>query len=101
MLPMYLGVEAVLAKSFARIHKENLINYGLLPLQFEREDDYDQIQQGDQIMLDNVRESIQSGCFTVRVPARNISFPAVLRVSEQDKVLLLEGGALNHLAAHR
>ena len=101
MLPMYLGVEAVLAKSFARIHKENLINYGLLPLQFEREEDYDQIQQGDQIVLDNVRENIQSGCFTVRIPSRGVSFPAVLRISEQDKILLLEGGALNHLAAHR
>ena len=101
MLPMYLGVEAVLAKSYARIHKENLINYGLLPLQFEREDDYDQIQQGDQIVLDNVRENIQSGSFTVRIPSRGVSFPAMLRISEQDKIFLLEGGALNHLAAHR
>ena len=98
MLPMYLGVEAVLAKSYARIHKENLFNYGILPLQFEREEDYELIRQGDRLVLERVKESIRSGRFLVRIPERDVCIPAVLHASQYDQDLLLEGGALNHLS---
>lgn len=98
MLPMYLGVEAVLAKSYARIHKENLFNYGIIPLQFEREEDYELIRQGDRLVLEQVKESIRTGRFMVQIPERNVCIPAVLHASPYDQNLLLEGGALNHLS---
>lgn len=99
MLPMYLGTEAVIAKSYARIHKENLINYGILPLQFRQEDDYEKICQGDQLVIEDVPDGIRKGCFTIRIPQRGVAFEAVLAATDYDKMLLLEGGALNHLAA--
>lgn len=98
ILPMFLGVDAVIAKSFARIHKENLINFGILPLQFPDNETYQIPQQGDELVIENVPESIRSGRFTVQIPARGISFEAILDVSEGDKELLLAGGALNLLA---
>ena len=97
MLPMYLGVEAVLAKSYARIHKENLINYGILPLVFERESDYEAVQQGDTIVIEDTPASVRTGTFRVEIPKKAIAFPARLEVSEEDKSLLLAGGALNYL----
>lgn len=99
MLPMYLGTEVVIAKSYARIHKENLFNYGIIPLLFEREEDYDQIAQGDSVVIENVHEGIRTGRFTVSIPAKSVEFPARLEASAHDKMLLLEGGALNHLAS--
>jgi len=98
MLPMCLGVEAVIAKSYARIHKENLFNYGILPLIFEDPADYEKLQQGDRLVLENVPEGIQAGRLTVTVPERGLTLTAVLEASDYDKNLLLEGGALNHLA---
>ncbi len=98
MLPMFLGTEVVISKGFARIHKENLFNYGIIPLVFENSDDYEKIEQGDALVIRNVHESIKSGKFTVEIPAKGISFPAKLEATEHDKMLLLEGGALNHLA---
>ena len=98
MLPMCLGVEAVIAKSYARIHKENLFNYGILPLIFENPADYEKLQQGDRLVLENVPEGIQAGRLTVTVPERGLTLTAVLEAFDYDKNLLLEGGALNHLA---
>lgn len=98
ILPMFLGVDAVIAKSFARIHKENLINFGILPLQFPDNETYQIPQQGDTLVIENVPEGIRTGRFTVQIPARGISFKAILDVSEGDKELLLAGGALNMLA---
>lgn len=98
MLPMYLGTEAVLAKSYARIHKENLFNYGILPLLFADDSDYERVEQGDTLVIENVPESIRSGRFIVKILAKGVAFHAVLEASEEDKMLLLEGGALNHLA---
>lgn len=98
MLPMCLGVEAVIAKSYARIHKENLFNYGILPLIFEDPADYEKLQQGDRLVLENVPEGIRAGRLTVTVPERGLTLTAVLEASDYDKNLLLEGGALNHLA---
>lgn len=97
MLPMYLGVEAVLAKSYARIHKENLINYGILPLVFEREADYELIQQGDGVIIKDVYGGVRTGTFRVELPDRGIALAVRLEASEEDKTLLLAGGALNYL----
>ena len=98
MLPMYLGTEAVIAKTYARIHKENLFNYGILPLQFVNGEDYDKITQDDRLVISNVEEGIRSGSFMVSCPDKGYSFPVQLFASEVDKDMLLKGGAMNVLA---
>ena len=60
--PLYLKVRGVLAKSFARIHRANLINNGILPLEFADEADYDRFEQGDELALENVAELVRKGC---------------------------------------
>ncbi|MBQ6582222.1 MAG: aconitate hydratase [Mogibacterium sp.] len=97
MLPMMLGVEAVLTKSYARIHKENLFNYGILPLQFANEEDYEKISDADELQIADVYEGIRSGSFTVINKTTGITIPAVLIASEKDKAMLLAGGALRDL----
>ena len=98
MLPMYLGVEAVIAKSYARIHKKNLFNYGILPLQFVNGEDYDKIAQEDKLTISDVKEGIRTGSFVVSCPDKGYSFPVQLLASEEDQNLLIQGGALNVLA---
>lgn len=61
LLPMYLGIEAVIAKSFARIHKENLINYGILPLVFKNKKDYEKIDMNDVFKIDDIYKQIDKG----------------------------------------
>ncbi|WP_135533787.1 MULTISPECIES: aconitate hydratase [Halostella] len=95
LCPMYLGVEGVLAQSFARIHKANLFNFGLIPLEIDA-DDYEQIEQGDDIeIVDDVREAVDSGQeeFTVRV---NDDWEATARLdaSERERAILSAGGKL-------
>ncbi|MEN6374614.1 MAG: aconitate hydratase [Smithella sp.] len=94
--PMYLGVRAVIAKSFERIHTANLINFGILPLIFRNEDDYDKIEQGDELKIANVRELITTGS---DLPVDNISkkysFAVTCNLSARQKQIILAGGALN------
>ncbi|WP_135820169.1 aconitate hydratase [Halostella litorea] len=95
LCPMYLGVEGVLAQSFARIHKANLFNFGLIPLTID-EDTYEKIEQGDDIeIVDDVREAVESGQeeFTVRV---NDDWEATahLDASERERRILSAGGKL-------
>ncbi len=61
LAPVYLGIKAVLAKSFARIHKANLINNGILPLVFEKEEDYDSINEMDELIIENVLDQVEIG----------------------------------------
>ncbi|WP_101294071.1 aconitate hydratase [Halegenticoccus soli] len=96
LCPMYLGVEGVLAQSFARIHKANLFNFGLVPLTID-EDTYDRIEQGDDIeIVDDVGEGVRSGQeeFTVRV---NDDWEATARLdaSEREREILAAGGKLS------
>ncbi|WP_121822026.1 aconitate hydratase [Halostella salina] len=95
LCPMYLGVEGVLAQSFARIHKANLFNFGLIPLTID-ENVYEQIEQGDEIeIVDDVREAVESGQeeFTVRI---NDDWEATahLDASERERRILSAGGKL-------
>jgi aconitate hydratase len=94
--PMYLGVRAVIAKSFERIHTANLINFGILPLIFRKESDYDKISQGDELEIDNVRGLINEGHdLIVRIKNKGYSFSAKCNLSERQKQIVLAGGALN------
>ncbi|WP_040906890.1 aconitate hydratase [Youngiibacter fragilis] len=97
MLPMYFGTEVVFAKSFARIHKENLINYGILPLVFKDKEDYDRIDMNDTFVIENVLLQADSGEVTVKVPGKGLEFKTALEVSPYDLKVLKEGGALNYL----
>jgi aconitate hydratase len=95
MCPMYLGIEAVLAQSFARIHRANLFNFGILPLTID-EDTYAKIEQGDEIeVLDDVREAVESGEkeFTVRVND-DWETTTTLDASERERRILAAGGQL-------
>ncbi len=96
-LPMFLGVEVVFAKSFARIHKENLVNYGILPLTFMDKDDYDKIDAGDLFRIDDVYQQVDRGMVKVRVVNKDLEIETRLEVSDFDKGQLKEGGALNYL----
>ncbi|WP_336136624.1 aconitate hydratase [Natronomonas amylolytica] len=98
LCPMYLGVEGVLAQSFARIHKANLFNFGLLPLEIDDED-YQKIEQGDDIeVVDDVAEAVRTGQeeFTVRVNDE-WELTATLDASERERRILADGGKLSHV----
>ncbi len=94
--PMYLGIKAVLARSFERIHAANLINFGILPLIFKEEEEYGMIKQGDLLEIKNVRTVLmEKGRMIVRNLSQERSFEMSYNFSERQQVLLLAGGALN------
>jgi aconitate hydratase len=98
LCPMYLGIEGVLAQSFARIHRANLFNFGLLPLEID-EETYEKIDQGDDIeIVDDVADAVASGQegFTIRV---NDDWEATghLDASERERQILADGGKLSHV----
>ena len=97
LAPLYLGVKAVITKSFARIHMANLVNAGILPLTFQNEADYDTISQGDEIVIENVKEQIKNGDeIKVLNKTTGKEFIAVLSVSDRQKDMLYAGGLLNY-----
>ncbi|MBQ7901855.1 MAG: aconitate hydratase [Clostridia bacterium] len=97
LAPLYLGVKAVIVKSFARIHMSNLVNAGILPLVFENEADYDTIDQGDVIVIENVKEQIEAGnVLAATNKTKGTAFNVVLNVSERQKQMLYAGGLLNY-----
>ncbi|MCB1111150.1 MAG: aconitate hydratase [Chlamydiales bacterium] len=96
--PRYLGVRAVLVKSFARIHQQNLVNFGILPLTFVNPNDYDTIDQGDELEISNVREAIRSGDeLDVLNKTKNKHYKAKHAMSKRQIAILLDGGIINHL----
>lgn len=98
LAPLYLGVKAVLVKSFARIHCANLINAGILPLTFANEADYDKIDQGDELELANVRKAIEAGesQLTLRDKTKSIDIPVLCELSGRTKDIVLAGGLLDY-----
>ncbi|MEN3004541.1 aconitate hydratase [Dehalobacterium formicoaceticum] len=95
--PLYLGIKAVLAKSFARIHHDNLINYGILPLRFKNNTDYDRILPGDVLRIADVRQQVEKGSFLVENVTQGVTFEAIATLSERQKELILDGGQLNFI----
>ena len=96
LLPLYLGIKAVVAKSFARIHRSNLINNAILPLAFEDESDFEKISEYDDIKISNMKESIESGDFILEDLTKNIKIKLRGDFSKREKEILLEGGYLNY-----
>lgn len=96
LVPLYLGVKAVAVKSFARIHKANLINSGILPLVFADPTDYDDIEQGDVLVLPNVRREIASGSdVTMLNKTKNRTYRLSCECSARQREMLLYGGLIN------
>lgn len=97
LAPLYLGVKAVLTKSFARIHMANLINAGILPMTFANEADYDKVDQMDDLYIENVREQVKnSDVIKITDKTKGFDFEAKLDLSERQRAMLLAGGLLNY-----
>jgi aconitate hydratase len=94
--PMFLGVKAIIAKSFERIHTANLVNFGILPLTFVEEETYEILEQGDRLEIANIRKLIEEGGeIIVKNCSKGTSFRVDCHLSERQKKMLLAGGALN------
>ena len=97
LAPLYLGVKAVLVKSFARIHRANLINAGILPLEFVSESDYDNIQLGDSLEIKNVREQLCSGDTIVLTnKSKQLDITTKCVLTERQRAIILAGGLLSY-----
>ncbi|MGC9316623.1 MAG: aconitate hydratase [Armatimonadota bacterium] len=100
LAPMYLGIQAVLAQSFARIHKANLVNFGILPLVIAAED-YEALEQGDVLRMDSVREAIERGdALTALVERTGQQVQLTYDLSQREREILLAGGRLNYIREH-
>ena len=97
LAPLYLGIKAVIVKSFARIHVANLINAGILPLTFANEADYDRISLGDELCLPAVRERLSKGeTITLENRTTGETLPLVSNFSSRQVSMLLAGGLLDY-----
>ncbi|MBE6902759.1 MAG: aconitate hydratase, partial [Ruminococcaceae bacterium] len=96
LAPLYLGVKAIICKSFARIHRQNLINNGILPLEFVNEADYEKISQGDSLAIADIRDIIEKdGKIIVENKTKGESYEVKCELSERGKGMILAGGLLN------
>jgi aconitate hydratase len=97
LCPMYLGVRAVIAKSIERIHRANLINFAIVPIRFADPADYDKLQTGDELVIDDLLDAIRSSeAVTIRRQDGSFSFTGRLELSARDRDILLAGGLLNY-----
>ena len=95
LVPMYLGIRGVIAKSFARIHIANLINSGILPMTFENPDDYDRIAQEDMLTISDIVEGMKTGTLTVTT-GNGLRFHVNCSLTARQQAILLAGGLLNY-----
>ena len=100
LVPMYLGIRCVVAKSFARIHAANLINAGILPLTFADPADYDALAQGAHLRIDNIRAGMAAGALTLTDTATGKTYPVVCSLTGRQQAILLAGGLLNYTKEH-
>ncbi|MBO5897711.1 MAG: aconitate hydratase, partial [Clostridia bacterium] len=98
LVPLYLGVRVVVAKSFARIHVANLINAGILPLTFVNPDDYDKVAQGDELELCGLLDAIKTGNVTLKDKTSGAEIALTCDFSERQIDMLLAGGLLKYTA---
>ena len=93
--PMYLGIHAVIAKSYARIHRSNLINFGILPLKFSKSEDYEKIEKGDRLLLEDIKRPLKGNqSYKIYNVTKNYSFEVSSDFNEREKDILLAGGLL-------
>ncbi|HPI02225.1 MAG TPA: aconitate hydratase [Candidatus Goldiibacteriota bacterium] len=97
LAPMYLGIKAVIVKSFARIHKANLINFGILPLTFKNPEDYAKCKEGIVINFENLASSVKNGNDIEAVLENGIKITLTYSLSERDRDILLAGGTIDYI----
>lgn len=98
LAPLYLGIKGVLAKSFARIHMANLVNFGILPLQFSNPADIDHLSEDDLLVIDNVPELVAKGKGVIKNKSKNVNIEVEVSLSSRQQKILLAGGLLNYMA---
>lgn len=96
LAPLYLGIKGVIVKSFARIHMANLINSGILPMEFVKESDYDGIDQEDELRIENLHDQINNEYIVVKNITKGSEFEVQMNVSDRQREILLAGGLLNY-----
>ena len=97
LVPLYLGIKAVIAKSFARIHVANLINFGIVPMILADESDYDKLSEGDELYIENFNEAIRSSDKAILVNGKNgARVELLLNFTPRQREILLAGGTLNY-----
>ncbi len=96
LVPLHLGIKAVIAKSFARIHMQNLINSGILPLVFENESDFNNIEQADVIEITDCRNQLRSGMIIALNKSKDKEILLKLTLTSRQVDILLHGGLLNY-----
>ncbi|MGI6556701.1 MAG: aconitate hydratase [Pseudoramibacter sp.] len=101
LAPVYLGVQGVVAKSFARIHKNNLINNGILPLVFKDEADYDDIDVGDSLSISDTIHAIGTGSVTMTNETKGHTYELGIEISERQREMLVAGGLINRIKANK
>ncbi len=98
LAPLQLGIRAVVVKSFARIHKANLINSGIIPLVFENPQDYDTIDVLDDLVIENAREQVANeNHIMMKNVTKNLTYTLTLEVSDRERSMLLYGGKINRI----
>lgn len=95
LAPLYLGVKFVLAKSFARIHRSNLINSGILPLVFENPADYDTFELGDELVIENAPQQVTQDAIEVKNLTKNLVYKTKPNFSDLEQTMILKGGKIN------
>lgn len=96
LVPLYLGIKAVLAKSFARIHMANLINNGILPFVFENTEDYDDIDEGDELMINSIVSQLKNRIIDVENITKGKTYRMILNITDRQEKMLTLGGLLNY-----
>ncbi|MGN0712508.1 MAG: aconitate hydratase, partial [Anaerovoracaceae bacterium] len=96
LVPLYLGVRAVITKSFARIHVANLINAGIMPLTFKNPEDYDRLSQGDDLVIENIYAGMDSGEMILQDKTSGAAFTLVCSFTDRQKAILKAGGLLKY-----
>lgn len=97
LAPLYLGVKAVVAKSFARIHKANLINNGIIPMEFENEEDYNSISLVDELLIEGIQDSLVKGEAIIKNLTNSTEYVAKLDLTEKEIEVIKAGGRLNYV----
>jgi len=98
LAPKYLGQKFSIAKSYARIGWQNLINFGIIPFEFDNKDDWDKLEQGDILRIEKLRDAVKNrASVTATVLNKNIKIPLKYNISERQAEILLKGGVINYI----
>ncbi|OGD36270.1 aconitate hydratase [Candidatus Atribacteria bacterium RBG_16_35_8] len=95
LVPLYLGIKAVLAKSFARIHQTNLINNGIIPLIFENSEDYDDIEEIDELFIEDAISQVNNRTIIIKNLTRAKAYKMILDITHRQREIIIQGGLLN------